>query len=68
MPDKRLPIRDEDIEAEARAMVRDMIQRARWYPGLPEEEKNRRIEEDVELNWPLMHAGARKCLGQRKKP
>jgi hypothetical protein len=54
MPDKQSPLRDEEIEAEARAMVRDMIQRSRWYPSLPEEERNRRIEEDVELNWPLM--------------
>ncbi|GEO19327.1 hypothetical protein [Microvirga aerophila] len=67
MPDKQSPIPDEEIEAEARAMVRDMIQRSRWYPGLPEEERNRRIEEDVELNWPLMLADARKRLEQRKK-
>jgi hypothetical protein len=62
MPDRRPPIRDEDIEAEAHAMIRDMIQRSRWYPGLPEEERNRRIEVDVELNWPLMLADARKRL------
>jgi predicted secreted Zn-dependent protease len=48
-------------------MIRDMIQCSRWYPGLPEEERNRRIEADVELNWPLMLTDARKHLEQRKK-
>jgi hypothetical protein len=61
-------IRDEEIEAEARAMLREAIQRSRWYPHLPEEERNRRIERDVEENWPLMLADARKRLEQRKKP
>jgi hypothetical protein len=34
---------------------------------LSEEERNSSIEQDVEENWPLMLADARKCLEQRKK-
>jgi hypothetical protein len=34
---------------------------------LSEEERNSRIEQDVEENWLLMLADARKCLEQRKK-
>jgi hypothetical protein len=61
-------IQDEAVEAEARAMLREAIQRSNWYPSLSEEERNRRIERDVEENWPLMLADAQKCLEQRKKP
>jgi hypothetical protein len=61
-------IRDEEIEAEARAILREAIQRSNWYPSLSEKERNRRIEQDVEKNWPLMLADARKRLEQRKKP
>jgi hypothetical protein len=61
-------IQDEAVEAEARAILREAIQRSNWYPYLSEEERNRRIEQDVEANWPLMLADARKCLEQRKKP
>jgi hypothetical protein len=61
-------MRDEDIEAEARTMLREAIQHSGWYSYLPEEERNRRIEQDVEAHWPLMLADARKRLERRKKP
>ena len=61
-------IRDEQIEAEARAMMRATIEKSGWYPSLQGAARQRRIEQDVEENWPLMLADARKCLEQRKKP
>jgi hypothetical protein len=57
--------RDEEIEAEARAMLRETIQRSGWYRSLPEEERTRRIEQDVDQNWPMMLQEARKRLEQR---
>ena len=61
-------VRDEKIEAEARAMLRETIQRSGWYRSLPEEERNRRIEQDVDQNWPMMLQEARKRLEQRAGP
>jgi hypothetical protein len=54
--------REVEMEAEARSILREAIQRSGWYPGLSEEMRNRRIEEDVDRNWPLMLADARKRL------
>ena len=59
-------IRDEEIEAEARAILREAIERSGWYRGLPEAERSKRIEEDVGRNWPLMLREARRRLEQRK--
>ncbi|GEO18082.1 hypothetical protein [Microvirga aerophila] len=59
---------DEDIEAEARAMMRDMIERSGWYPSLRGEERQQRIEQDVDQNWPLMVPDARKRLEERDRP
>jgi hypothetical protein len=61
-------VQDEEIEAEARAMLRETIQRSGWYRSLPEEERNRRIEQDVDQNWPMMLQEARKRLEQRAGP
>jgi hypothetical protein len=58
---------DEEIEAEARAVLRGALQRSGWYYGLPEDERNRRIEEDVGRYWQLMRHEAMKRLEQRKK-
>jgi hypothetical protein len=68
MPDERPPIRDEDIEAEARAMMRATIERSGWYPNLQGEERQQRIEQDVEQNWPLMVPDARMRLEERQGP
>jgi chemotaxis regulatin CheY-phosphate phosphatase CheZ len=65
MPDKRSLIRDEDIEAEARAMVRDMIERAGWYPSLTKAAREHLIEQDIDRHWHLMVPDARKRLEQR---
>ncbi len=59
-------IRDEEIEAEARAILREMIEQSGWYRGLSAAERTRRIEEDVDRNWPLMLREARRRLEHRK--
>jgi len=64
MPDEQSPITDEDVEAEARAMIRETIERSGWYPSLPREFREERIEQDVEQHWHLMVDQARKRLGQ----
>ncbi len=43
--------RDEEIEAEARALLRDAIERSGWYPNLRGKERQERIEQDVDLHW-----------------
>jgi hypothetical protein len=57
-------ITDDEIEAEARAMVRVMIERSGWYPSLQGKFRQERIEQDIERNWHLMIAEARKRLEQ----
>jgi hypothetical protein len=45
---------DEEIEAEARALLRDAIERSGWYPDLHGERRQQRIDRDVDLHWHLM--------------
>jgi hypothetical protein len=45
---------DEDIRAEAQRMLCERIRRSGWYPGVPKEERERLIEEDVQLHWFLL--------------
>jgi hypothetical protein len=62
-------LHDKEIEARARAMLREAIQRSGWYPALQEKERQQLIERDVERHWYLMMDDARKCLEQcRKNP
>jgi hypothetical protein len=61
-------VRDDEIEALARAMLRETIERSGWYPSLRGEERRLRIEQDVELHWHLMINDARKRLEQRQRP
>jgi 3-oxoacyl-[acyl-carrier-protein] synthase III len=44
-------ITNADVEAEARALLRDRIARLPWHAGLPLEERERRIAEDVDTYW-----------------
>jgi hypothetical protein len=60
------PNRDEEIEAEARALLRETIQRSHWYSSLPEERRRELIEQDVDRHWPVMIQDARKRLEQRQ--
>jgi hypothetical protein len=59
-------IRDELIEAEARAMMRAAIERSGWYPSLQGAARARRIEQDVDLHWHLMLPKARDNLEQAR--
>jgi hypothetical protein len=59
--------RDQEIEALARAMLRETIERSGWYPSLKGEFRQARIEQDVELHWHLMINEARKRLEQRAR-
>lgn len=45
--------RDEDIEAEARLMLREKILQSGWYRNVSESERERLIEQDVERYWHL---------------
>ena len=58
-------IRNELIEAEARAMMRAAIEKSGWYPRLQGAARQRRIDQDVDLNWYLMVSKAREHLEQR---
>jgi hypothetical protein len=57
---------DDEIEAEARALLRETIQRSRWYSSLPDEKRRELIEGDVDRHWPVMIQDARKRLEQRQ--
>lgn len=61
-------ISDDEIEALARAMMRETIEASGWYPALRGEFRQTRIEEDVDRHWHLMIAEARKRLEQRQRP
>jgi hypothetical protein len=61
-------LHDKEIEARARAMLRETIERSGWYPTLRGEERKRLIERDVERHWHLMTAEARKALQRGAKP
>lgn len=43
-----------DVEAEARALLREKLRRLPWHAGLDPDERERRIEEDVETYWPTL--------------
>lgn len=51
---------DQELEAMARAILRDTIERSGWYPALRGEERRRLIDRDVDRHWPLMVNEARK--------
>ncbi len=47
-------ITNADVRAKARALLRDRIARLPWHAGLPPEERERRIAEDVDTYWPTL--------------
>jgi hypothetical protein len=55
-------ITDAEIEALAREMLHETIERSGWYPELGPEDRAKRIEEDVERLWHLKTLEARKQL------
>ena len=42
------------VEAEARALLRERIERSPWYPDLSDQERRERIEDDVERYWAMV--------------
>ena len=60
-------ITDDQIEAEARAMMRDTIERSGWYPLLQGKWRQERIDQDVERHWHLMINEARKRVVARAR-
>jgi hypothetical protein len=65
MPDGRPLIRDDQIEAEARAILRETIQRSGWYPGVSKAVRAQLIEQDVDRHWHLMKNDAMRRLERR---
>ena len=62
-------ITNADVEAEARALLRDRIARLPWHAGLPPEERERRIAEDVDTYWPtLVDEAVERLLDQAEAP
>ena len=55
---------DDKIETEARALLRETIERAGWYPSLRKIEREKRIDQDVDLHWHLMVPEVRNRLEQ----
>jgi hypothetical protein len=60
-------VTDQEIETEARALLRETIRRSAWYPNLQGAKRNERIEQDVDLHWRLMWDDAVKRLEQRNR-
>ena len=55
-----------EVEAEAKAMLRATIEASGWYPDLKPQEREARIEQDVDTNWRLMADEARRRLEERE--
>ena len=55
------------VEAEARRLLRDLISRLPWYPGLSTAERAKRIEEDVNRLWLLKIAEAAEQLTEHER-
>ncbi len=55
-------ISNQDIEAEARALLRKQLQESAWYPWMKEADRRKRIEEDVDQYWYVKVAEASQRL------
>jgi hypothetical protein len=58
-------IRNEDVEALARQLLWDQIDRSAWHHGLSEEERTAAITADVEAWWHLRAGEAAQMLVDR---
>ena len=54
------------VEAEARRLLRELITRLPWYPGLSAAERAKRIDEEVERWWYLKILEATEQLAERE--
>ncbi|WP_262028310.1 hypothetical protein [Microvirga sp. Mcv34] len=55
----------DQVEAEARALLKEAIERSGWYPILSDAERDKRIEQDVERYWHMMTQEAARRLLDR---
>ena len=55
----------DQVEREARALLKEAIERSGWYPILSGAERNKRIEQDVNRYWPVMALEAAQRLLDR---
>jgi hypothetical protein len=62
----RFAIDDPAVEAAARTMLRETIERSGWYPDLKPQTRTERIERDVDAMWPMLAEAARERLEQGK--
>jgi hypothetical protein len=57
---------NDDVEFEARSMVRELIERTAWFHhGMSEDQRQETIAQDVDRHWPLFAADAAKRLIDR---
>ncbi|MXQ12416.1 hypothetical protein [Microvirga makkahensis] len=52
----------DQVEAEARALLKEAIERSGWYPILSRAERDKRIERDVDRYWHVMAQDAAQRL------
>ncbi len=57
---------DEEVIALAKAILRKTILASGWYPSLRDADREKRIDQDVDLHWPLMLRDARKRLEEEQ--
>ena len=58
-------ISDDEVIALAKALLRQTILASGWYPSLSDADRQKRIDQDVDLHWPLMLRDARKRLEEK---
>ena len=59
-------IPDDEVIALAKALLRQTILASGWYPSLRDAQRQKRIDQDVDLHWPLMLRDARKRLEEEQ--
>jgi hypothetical protein len=59
-------ISDDEVIALAKALLRQTILASGWYPSLPDAQRQKRIDQDVDLHWPLMLRDARERLQEEQ--
>ena len=56
----------DEVEAEARRLLRELITRLPWYAGMSTAEREKRIDEEVERWWYLKILEATERLAERE--
>jgi hypothetical protein len=59
-------INNDDVEIEARTMLRELIERTAWFHhGMTPDQRAEAIDQDVDRHWPLLASDAAKRLVDR---